>query len=116
MTTMTTDSASTRVGIVRWFDTTRGFGFIWPDDAHLGRQRALVFVHFRDVMNEEYLRPGEPVTFHLEERRDRPGQLKAVRVRRAASLNPARQGDPDALRHADEADVDLGVRIAELGG
>jgi cold shock CspA family protein len=66
-----------RCGVVRRFDPDRGYGFIWP-----GKPTPLVFVHFRDVEGHEYLRQGEPVTFEIVERDDRPGQFRAVHVRR----------------------------------
>ena len=52
------------------------------DSFGLGRPTDLVFVHFRDVVGQEYLRQGEPVTFEIVERDDRPGQFRAVHVRR----------------------------------
>ena len=70
-------STETRCGVVRRFDPDRGYGFIWP-----GRPTDLVFVHFRDVIGQQYLRQGEPVTFEIVERDDRPGQFRAVYVRR----------------------------------
>jgi len=74
------DESSTstqQCGVVRWFNTTRGFGLLWP-----GNPTPLVFVHFRDVIGQEYLSAGEPVTFEIVERDDRPGQFRAVHVRR----------------------------------
>jgi cold shock CspA family protein len=70
-------SAQPHYGVVRWFNATRGFGLLWP-----GNETALVFVHLYDVIGQEYLRPGEPVTFEIVERDDRPGQFRAVHVRR----------------------------------
>ena len=64
-------------GVVRWFDTSRGFGLLWP-----GTPADFVFVHVRDVIGQEYLNVGEPVTFEIVERDDRPGQFRAVHVRR----------------------------------
>jgi cold shock CspA family protein len=69
-------------GLVRRFNRHRGFGWIWPSDARLDDLTKLVFVHFRDVEGQDYLRPGELVVFDLEARTDQPRQWRAVRVRR----------------------------------
>ena len=47
-------------GTVRWFDPTKGFGFIRPD---IGEKD--VFIHKTAVINSglEYLKEGQKVTF-----------------------------------------------------
>jgi CspA family cold shock protein len=67
------------IGIVKWFNATKGFGFIQPDDGG-----ADVFVHISAVERAGLngLNEGQKVSFELE--RDRKsgkmsaGQLQAV--------------------------------------
>ena len=50
-------------GIVKWFDSTKGFGFI-------GREgKKDVFVHFQDIKMDGYkeLNEGEKVEFDVDE-------------------------------------------------
>ena len=51
-------------GAVKWFNTTKGFGFIQPDEG--GDD---VFVHFRAIQGEGYktLEEGQEVEFELED-------------------------------------------------
>ena len=50
-------------GTVRWFDPTKGFGFIRPD---IGEKD--IFIHKTAVINSglEYLKEGQKVTFLTE--------------------------------------------------
>ena len=61
-------------GIVKFFNTTRGFGFITRDDGDKD-----VFVHITSVKESglETLEPGQKVTFDVEP--DRKGN-KAVNI------------------------------------
>ena len=47
-------------GVVKWFDNSKGYGFIVNDDG------ADVFVHYRSIMGEGYksLSEGQEVDFH----------------------------------------------------
>lgn len=55
-------------GTVKWFNTTKGFGFIQPDDG--GKD---VFVHISAVQKAglRTLNDGQKVTFELVTERDR---------------------------------------------
>lgn len=62
-------------GTVKWFNTTKGYGFIAPDDGTKD-----VFVHISAVQRSglEGLREDEKVTFELETARD--GRPAAVNL------------------------------------
>ena len=51
-------------GIVRWFNKTKGYGFITPDDASDD-----VFVHYSAIQTEgfRYLEEGDRVEFSVED-------------------------------------------------
>lgn len=51
-------------GIVKWFNSAKGYGFICPED---GGQD--VFAHFSAIMMDGYkcLKAGQPVTYEIHE-------------------------------------------------
>lgn len=60
-----------QTGTVRKFDTTRGFGFIHPDDG----DRRDVFVHYSQIVDQRGFRTleaGQTVMFALGEHDGRP--------------------------------------------
>lgn len=64
-------------GIVKWFNATKGFGFITPDSGG-----ADVFVHISAVEQAGMrgLNEGQKLSYELEENRGKQsaGQLKAI--------------------------------------
>lgn len=62
-------------GTVKWFDTSKGYGFIRPDD---GSKDA--FVHITEVQRSglDGLDEGQKVTYELEE--GRGGKLAATNI------------------------------------
>ena len=63
-------------GTVKWFNTSKGFGFILTDD---GQE---VFVHYSDILSDGFrnLTEGEKVTFKIV---DNGKGLRAVEVSRS---------------------------------
>jgi CspA family cold shock protein len=61
-------------GTVKWFNESKGFGFISPEDG--GKD---VFVHFSEIQAEGFkvLTEGQSVTFNVE---DGPKGPQATRV------------------------------------
>lgn len=67
-------------GTVRWFDDTKGYGFIGPEGGEKD-----VFVHYTGITEQrgrKSLTDGEPVEFELGE--SDTGRPQAVNVRRVA--------------------------------
>jgi CspA family cold shock protein len=64
------------VGIVKWFNPAKGFGFIQPEDGSKD-----VFVHISAVerSNLGTLREGQKVSFELE--RGQQGKTSAVNLK-----------------------------------
>ncbi|MBT3278510.1 MAG: cold shock domain-containing protein [Phycisphaerales bacterium] len=59
-------------GKVKWFNNTKGFGFIETDD-----QQEDVFVHYRDIAGDGFrsLKEGDPVSFEVAEGEKGPKAL-----------------------------------------
>lgn len=70
-------AAGSGSGVVKWFNTTKGFGFIQPSDGGSD-----VFVHISAVERAGLrgLQDGQAVSFDLEQDR-RSGKLAAVNLR-----------------------------------
>jgi CspA family cold shock protein len=71
------DPAGAGQGVVKWFNTTKGFGFIQPSDGG-----ADVFVHISDVEKAglSRLADGQAVSYDLEQDR-RTGKTSATNLR-----------------------------------
>lgn len=80
--------AAKATGTVKWFNSSKGFGFITPDDGGPDH-----FVHQTDIISEGFrsLRDGEPVEFVVETGQN-DGRTKAVQVTGPGGAAP--QGAP----------------------
>ncbi len=72
-----TPEASIRIGVVKWFNTTKGFGFIVPTDGS-----ADVFVHVSAVQRSglNSLAEGQKVQFELVRGRNGKSAAENLRV------------------------------------
>jgi cold shock protein len=61
-------------GIVKWFNKTKGYGFILPDD---GGEDVFVHVTVLEKTGTRYLEEGQPLDFEAEIKN---GRLRAVSV------------------------------------
>lgn len=69
-------SDEVKTGVVKWFNTEKGFGFLIPDDGS-----GDVFVHQTAIKKDGFrsLADGEPVEFQTETDSG-TGKIKAVQV------------------------------------
>jgi CspA family cold shock protein len=65
-------------GTVKWFNATKGYGFIQPDDGSKD-----VFVHISDVTRSglQALNEGDKLSFEVQ--RDQRGKLSASNIQKA---------------------------------
>jgi CspA family cold shock protein len=77
-------------GTVKWFNQTKGFGFIQPDEGG-----ADAFVHITAVERAGMGTPNENqrVAYDLQE--DRPGKMSATNLRSADEAEAPPEGDAE---------------------
>jgi CspA family cold shock protein len=64
-------------GIVKWFNESKGYGFITPNDG--GKD---LFVHFSEINGEGYkiLQEGDRVSFEQEQGPKGPQAVKVAKI------------------------------------
>jgi CspA family cold shock protein len=79
-------------GTVKWFNATKGYGFVTPDDGSPD-----VFVHFSAIDGTGYreLIEGERVEFEQTQGQKGP---QATKVRKLGMQDGTRPGAPDASK------------------
>ena len=75
---MTKDYATMATGTVKWFNTTKGYGFIGPDDGSKD-----VFIHISDVQRAglQGLNEGDKLSYDVQQ--DQRGKLSASNIQKA---------------------------------
>jgi CspA family cold shock protein len=65
-------------GTVKWFNTTKGYGFIGPDDGSKD-----VFIHISDVQRAglQGLNEGDKLSYDVQQ--DQRGKLSASNIQKA---------------------------------
>jgi CspA family cold shock protein len=64
------------IGTVKWFNSTKGYGFIQPED---GAKDVFVHISAVEVSGLGNLRDGQKVSFEVE--RGQQGKLSAVNLK-----------------------------------
>jgi CspA family cold shock protein len=104
-------------GIVKWFNSRKGYGFITPDGTPEGAENADIFVHHTNIKMEGFrvLYQGDKVTFDIEdgakgkearnievtERAPRPKRRRGPRT----DKEPSEEGDLDDKEPSEEGDL-----------
>ncbi|HEQ1856724.1 TPA: cold-shock protein [Providencia alcalifaciens] len=67
--------SNTMTGLVKWFNESKGFGFISPEDG--GKD---VFVHFSAIQSDSFktLNEGQKVSFSVENGAKGPAAINVV--------------------------------------
>lgn len=79
MTTVKTAAGTMKTGTVKWFQDSKGYGFIVPDDGKPGDKD--IFVHQKNIVMNGYrtLAEGQKVEFEMSVGPD--GRPQAVNVK-----------------------------------
>ena len=85
------------IGTVKFFNESKGYGFIQPDE---GGNDAFVHITAVERAGMRSLRENQRVAYELEQ--DRRGKMSAVNLRSADDAAPAPAGD--SAESADSAD------------
>ena len=84
------------VGTVKWFNETKGFGFIQPDE---GGDDAFVHITAVERSGMRTLRENQRVSYDLQQ--ERPGKMSATNLRSAEEGEQPKEAEDDAPRSDD---------------
>jgi CspA family cold shock protein len=87
-------------GTVKWFNETKGFGFIQPDE---GGDDAFVHITAVERAGMRTLRENQRVSYDLQE--DRPGKKSATNLRSAEEGDQPQQAEEEAPQSDDSGDA-----------
>lgn len=65
------------IGTVKWFNTTKGYGFIQPDDGSKD-----VFLHISDVQRAGIAEPREGDKLEFDLQRGQQGKMSATNLKK----------------------------------
>ena len=65
------------IGTVKWFNSTKGYGFIQPDDGSKD-----VFLHVSDVQRSGIAEPREGDKLEFELQRGQQGKISATNLKK----------------------------------
>ena len=88
------------VGTVKWFNETKGFGFIQPDE---GGDDAFVHISAVERSGMRTLRENQRVSYDLQQ--DRPGKQSATNLRSAEEAARPQQSEGDAAQSDDPDNI-----------
>ena len=84
------------IGTVKFFNDTKGFGFIAPEN---GGDDAFVHISSVEKSGMRTLRERQRVSYELQE--DRRGKMAAVNIQDASDTVPVEQDSADATGESD---------------
>ena len=87
------------VGTVKWFNETKGYGFIQPDE---GGDDAFVHITAVERAGMHTLRENQRVSYDLEQ--DRPGKSSATNLRSVEGAEQPQQSE-QAAPQSDDPDT-----------
>ena len=87
-------------GTVKWFNETKGYGFIQPDE---GGSDAFVHITAVERGGMRTLRENQRITYDLEQ--DNRGKTSAVNLRSAEETDQSSQSEPPAEQSDDSDSV-----------
>lgn len=74
-------------GVVKWFNSRKGYGFITPSDAPEGEEGNDVFVHYSNIVADEgeykTLNEGDEVEFEVQPGQKGPEAVNVVVTKKA---------------------------------
>ncbi|HME53231.1 MAG TPA: cold shock domain-containing protein [Candidatus Lokiarchaeia archaeon] len=95
-------------GIVKWFNSRKGYGFITPEGTPEGAENADIFVHHTNIKMEGFrvLYQGDKVTFDVEDGQ-KGKEARNIEVTERAPRPKRRRGPRTDRESSDEGDLPM---------